>query len=194
MTPSVESDTNNQSNNDDAAASVGKCPVDPKNRSLWNVLGINNKEDQVKPEHEVIPGVDPTKPIRIPASVEEAAKYAQTPQPDQRLPLSTHRAMSTIPRGSSKEGEEDNPHHQAGSQSPTWVYPSEQQVFNAMKRKGWQGIEEESIPSFLQIVSFLLLVIFHSCLFRFQKQKKCTINALCHNTLLILVFITDLYF
>jgi cytochrome c heme-lyase len=84
----------------------------------------------------------------MPASLEEAAKYAQTPHPEQRLPLSTYRSQSSIPRGNSDE----NPHHQLGSpDSSKWVYPSEQQVFNAMKRKGWQGVEEEAIPSFLQI-------------------------------------------
>ena len=108
------------------------------------------------------------------ASLEEAAKYAQTPQPGQIMPLSTHRATSSIPRGF--QNPTKSPHHQPKSttstttpnscsstesvdntgqqqqqQPPNWVYPSEQQVFNAMKRKGWEGIEETSIPSFLQI-------------------------------------------
>lgn len=134
MTPSP-TDTNSQS--------AGRCPVDHKSRSLWNVLGVKS-DSSSKPvtqsQEEAIKN--------MPASLEEAAKYAQTPRPDQRLPLSTHRAASSIPRGSAEE----TPHHQtvAGA-AANWVYPSEQQVFNAMKRKGWQSVEEESIPSFLQI-------------------------------------------
>ena len=112
----------------------------------------------------------------IVASLEEAAKYSQLPQPGQSIPLSTHRATSSIPRGLQHNDDEEAPSppfHQPSSSSSTsnsctstelaggsstgdggpqnWVYPSEQQVFNAMKRKGWQGIEETSIPSFLQI-------------------------------------------
>lgn len=119
-------------------SSTGRCPVDHKKAgsSLWKVLGISSSATTTKESND------------IPASLEEAAKHAQTPHPGQRLPLSVHRAPSTIPRGTAEE----NPHHQRGAEEAgTWVYPSEQQVFNAMKRKGWESVEEESIPSFLQI-------------------------------------------
>ena len=127
-----------------AATTTGKCPVDHKGgaSSLWKVLGINSSKAP-----SPVPNEDDKK---LPASLEEAAKHAQTPHPNQRLPLSTHRASSTIPRGASDKNQ--TPHHQLGAaESSNWVYPSEQQVFNAMKRKGWEGVEEESIPSFLQI-------------------------------------------
>lgn len=120
-------------------ASSGKCPVDHKAgaSSLWKVLGI--------PQQSISSGKD-DEPL-LPASLEEAAKHAQSPHPGQRLPLSTHRIESSIPRGAAEE----TPHHQLGADTSRWVYPSEQQVFNAMKRKGWERVEEESIPSFLQI-------------------------------------------
>lgn len=121
-------------------SSSGKCPVDHKNSSLWKVLGIASKEPLSPKDQEL-------QQKNLPASLEEAAKHAQTPHPGQRLPLSTHRAESSIPRGEAEE----TPHHQLGAETSRWVYPSEQQVFNAMKRKGWEGVEEESIPSFLQI-------------------------------------------
>ena len=108
--------------------------------SLWKVLGIRGQEEALSAKDKEL------QQQNQPASLEEAAKHAQTPHPQQRLPLSTHRAESSIPRSN-----EDVPHHQLGSETSRWVYPSEQQVFNAMKRKGWQGVEEESIPSFLQI-------------------------------------------
>lgn len=138
------SDSENQKS---TTSSTGKCPVDHKNAStsLWNVLGLQSTSSgNPTPSQQ-----DDSK--NIPASLEEAAKYAQTPHPGQKLPLSVHRAVSSIPRGATSSSGE-GPHHQSGtSDTSKWVYPSEQQVFNAMKRKGWQGIEEEAIPSFLQI-------------------------------------------
>jgi len=133
----------------------GKCPVDFKTRSLWGLWGENGMSANGK--SDPTSGITKSTPTAaaIPASVEEAARHAQTPRPDQRLPLSTHRLSSTIPRSGAKDTAA--PAHQIkvddtnNSKDNNWVYPSEQQVFNAMKRKGWKGIEEESIPSFLQI-------------------------------------------
>lgn len=88
-----------------------------------------------------------------PASIEEAAKHAQTPHPDQRIPLSTLRSISTIPKPC-EEGDHhlNSPSHQP-KESSKWVYPSEQQFFNAMKRKGWQlpPDTELTIPQVVQI-------------------------------------------
>jgi cytochrome c heme-lyase len=65
----------------------------------------------------------------------------QSPSPGQRMALDTHRVVSTIPKG------DFTPDHQKGAAdsaaSPTWVYPSEQQFFNAMRRKGWAPQEED---------------------------------------------------
>merc|ERR1719412_1018888 len=47
----------------------------------------------------------------------------QQPSPDQPFPLPTQRQASSIP----------NP-----NTGQTWVYPSQQMFWNAMKRKGWQ--------------------------------------------------------
>ncbi|OQR92367.1 cytochrome c1 heme lyase [Achlya hypogyna] len=56
--------------------------------------------------------------------------------PGQSAPLSTTRVASTIPMGSYV------PAHQKEGQE-TWQYPSEQQYFNAMKRKGWDPQERD---------------------------------------------------
>lgn len=127
-------------------SSVGKCPVDHTSpSSLWKVLGVGGGSSNSKGSQDSSP---PGSSNKLPASLEEAAQHAQSPHPGQRLPLSTYRSESTIPRGQEVE---NKPHHQLGFDSSRWVYPSEQQVFNAMKRKGWGGIEEEAIPSFLQV-------------------------------------------
>jgi cytochrome c heme-lyase len=85
-----------------------------------------------------------------PASLEEAANHAQTPLPDQTWPLRTDRQVSSIPRGDVPEG--TGPHHQpTAASTPRWVYPSEQQLYNAMRKKGWQNIPEDSISAVLHI-------------------------------------------
>jgi cytochrome c heme-lyase len=90
----------------------------------------------------------------LPASVEEAAKHPQSPLPDQVVPLSTHRVVSSIPRGPGEEKEGSNqkkaPQHQP-SDGKNWVYPSEQQFYNAMRRKGWVIDDEATVPEVVQI-------------------------------------------
>ena len=190
------SDTRTAATQDAPAQSFSKCPVDHENgvpTSLWKLFG--NKDGDALSGSSVKAGVRPQQQpqsqqqAQTVASLEEAAKHAQSPHPTQRLPLSTYRMFSSIPRGNiqadndSVSGHNNTssniPHHQIIVDSPTqsvvsgsvitttssnvdttkakstWVYPSEQQVFNAMKRKGWDGIEEESIPSFLQIHNFV---------------------------------------
>uniref|UniRef100_A0A7R9WWQ5 Holocytochrome c-type synthase n=1 Tax=Craspedostauros australis TaxID=1486917 RepID=A0A7R9WWQ5_9STRA len=160
-----------------ADSGASKCPVDYENRSYWSFLGKGAPAGASKGGNDGSMGASKitrkecsSDSMVQPASLEEAAKHAQTPHPDQQLPLATHRSVSSIPRGAIAEavgnvnvdnGSSDatastanskGPHHQPKDGAiPNWVYPSEQQVFNAMKRKGWEGVEESSIPSFLQI-------------------------------------------
>eukprot|EP00884_Botryococcus_braunii_P006462 jgi/Botrbrau1/15817/Bobra.40_1s0006.4 len=64
-------------------------------------------------------------------------KSQNEPAEGQKKPLSTQRAMSSIPMG-----EGDRPAHQEEG-TPVWVYPSEQMFYNAMKRKGWRPVEDD---------------------------------------------------
>jgi cytochrome c heme-lyase len=108
-----------------------------------------------------------------PSSLEQAAQYAQTPQPDQTVRLATARQVSSIPRGESSSLPQHQPNTTTTTTTATtnttntttnttnnttnttnnnnWVYPSEQQLYNAMRRKGWNNIPEESIEYVLQI-------------------------------------------
>lgn len=156
------------SSSSSSSSSGGKCPVDHQSGSvsLWSLWGVGTRPsttDKIDASQDAptTTTASGAAAASVAASLEEAAKHAQSPHPTQRLPLSTHRAESSIPRGdviaidnnNSRDTTTSIPHHQLGTDSNNnhWVYPSEQQVFNAMKRKGWDGIEEESIPSFLQI-------------------------------------------
>ena len=91
----------------------------------------------------------------LPASIEEAANHSQFAAHGQKIPLSTSRVISSIPRGggdtddSSNVVEQTVPAHQPDN-SHNWQYPSEQQFYNAMRKKGYRP-PIESIPSVLQI-------------------------------------------
>lgn len=120
---------------DDTPIPPSTCPV---NHQSWSLFG--NKERQQDSS------------ASTPSSIEEAARYAQTPQPNQRVPMSTNRQVSSIPRS---DAAAYVPVHQkatdAQTQQQAWVYPSEQQIYNAMIRKGHKNIPEESISTVLQI-------------------------------------------
>ena len=141
--------------------SDGKSPT-----HWWKLLSsspsVAPTELQIEPTSESACPV--TKDSRlIPASLEEAARYAQTPQPDQTIPLAVDREVSSIPRVRGSTLGEDSvkiPDHQLihdesdnsdSKDDKKWVYPSEQQMYNAMRKKGWTNVPEESIPVVLKI-------------------------------------------
>ena len=149
-----------------AGAAQG-CPVMMKkgdgeesheSRKIWNWFGTSGVSSSPAAANSTAiedPGGDKsTCPVVrggtiIPPSIEEAAKHPQTPAEGQRMPLSTQRVTSSIPRGDEPSSGKVAPSHQPAN-SANWQYPSEQQFYNAMFRKGYRP-PVESIPSVLQI-------------------------------------------
>ncbi|WWC73043.1 uncharacterized protein I206_107008 [Kwoniella pini CBS 10737] len=72
-----------------------------------------------------------------------------TKQPGQQLDLPTERTKSTIPR---PKGE--NPGGESYGTGSVWDYPSPQQFYNALVRKGWET-PEESIQVVVDIHNFI---------------------------------------
>jgi len=70
---------------------------------------------------------------------------SQLPAPDQKTPLPIERSQSTISRTSSPDGE---------SSPEKWEYPSPQQFYNALVRKGWET-PEEHVETMVDIHNFL---------------------------------------
>lgn len=64
----------------------------------------------------------------------------QTPQQDQTIDLPTERVISSIPKAKGNDSK--------------WEYPSPQQFYNALRRKGWETPEEE-IETMVDIHNFL---------------------------------------
>jgi cytochrome c heme-lyase len=147
----------------DATEASSACPVDHSaqvrtrsNSTPWLYFFPSSKPsipDETTPDSSKCPvnKEDKSSLVSIVASLEEAAGHAQTPQPDQQIPLQTNRQISSIPRGSDAKVA---PAHQFAPESTStanWLYPSEQQMYNAMRKKGWSNVPEESIPVVLQI-------------------------------------------
>lgn len=74
----------------------------------------------------------------------------QKPWPNQNVRLNTERVISSIPKSDFTPPHQNNvgPEKEAEGK---WVYPSEQQFFNAMKRKGWQDVREEDMKTVVGI-------------------------------------------
>ena len=139
-------------------------------KNFWSLtLSIlsNPRQPAYMPSSQ--PSPPPGCPIKGTANMsrEEFNNYAQSPTVDQEFPLSTARVKSTIPRGSGdinlcpahqkfvepsvSAGKGLSPKSQDSSNN-NWVYPSEQQYYNAMLRKGYgNSVKANEVPFILQI-------------------------------------------
>ncbi|ODN98256.1 cytochrome c heme-lyase [Cryptococcus wingfieldii CBS 7118] len=130
-------------------ASADKCPVDHTTRQTWLA---NNPST---PHPFSAPAAAAAGPVAGPSSAPgQVSKPAQQIQPR----LSQQRVISSIPRGSSESPNADSPGMSLREDAPSyppspssssspahaqpekdasgnWIYPSEQQFFNAMLRK-----------------------------------------------------------
>ncbi|CAG8521787.1 4847_t:CDS:2, partial [Racocetra persica] len=80
----------------------------------------------------------------------------QHQMPGQKIPLPTSRVISSIPKAHSFDN---------------WVYPSPQQFYNALVRKGWDT-PEESIETMVDIHNFLNEEAWNEIL-KWERMKKC---------------------
>ncbi|KAI7942136.1 hypothetical protein MJO28_012163 [Puccinia striiformis f. sp. tritici] len=133
---------------EDSSSKLSQCPVHQLNNEQQTTTKINKNNN-------------------IP-------ELAQAPSPGQRTKLSLDRTLSSIPlpsksRSSSSSGsfgENSNLsacpiNHQTGEinqrknkEKDTWVYPSPQQFYNALVRKGWET-PEEAIPIMVDIHNWM---------------------------------------
>ncbi|KAG2498911.1 hypothetical protein HYH03_003101 [Edaphochlamys debaryana] len=111
------------------------CPVNPKykNPAVYNVYGQRlNDPNAPAPMNpfSTIQGADVLDPKN-----NMPLEPNQLPCPGQRKPLSTERVPSNIPKG--------------GTES-TWLFPSPQMVFNALRRKGkGEDVTEDDMEGFI---------------------------------------------
>jgi cytochrome c heme-lyase len=122
-----------------ASPDRGGCPVEEGARGgMMEALGI--QAQALDPKPTPAPKASGGAQHNTPAN---DMAFGQDRYPGQRVSLSRHRATSTIPN------DDFHPAHQPEGTNE-WVYPSEQQYYNAMKRKGYSPGEED-VPVILAI-------------------------------------------
>uniref|UniRef100_A0A061RAZ0 Holocytochrome c-type synthase n=1 Tax=Tetraselmis sp. GSL018 TaxID=582737 RepID=A0A061RAZ0_9CHLO len=118
---------------DESDSERWSCPVPPDVRDhvvQYNVY--NERIDQAKTAAQQCPGTQVGLELLDPTNNMPMAPNQQ-PCPGQIKPLSTERETSTIPKG--------------GTDS-TWLYPSPQMFFNALRRKGkGEDVTEDDMTS-----------------------------------------------
>ena len=140
-------DNSNNNNNNNVKAS--ECPIKISNSSNsnnsfnWFGFGSNkpNKTTIISP-----PPSSSSSSTSTSDKYNEAAGdliFGQERQIDQKAILGTTRNVSSIPKSDFTPG-----HQPAGIDQ--WVYPSEQQYYNAMKRKGYE-VKESEVSAVLAI-------------------------------------------
>ncbi|POW15251.1 hypothetical protein PSTT_02190 [Puccinia striiformis] len=133
---------------EDSSSKLSQCPVHQLNNEQQTTTKINKNNN-------------------IP-------ELAQAPSPGQRTKLSLDRTLSSIPlpsksgssSSSGSSGESSNIsacpinhqtreiNQQQNKEKETWVYPSPQQFYNALVRKGWET-PEEAIPIMVDIHNWM---------------------------------------
>ncbi|KAH9260764.1 hypothetical protein BASA81_001231 [Batrachochytrium salamandrivorans] len=95
-------------------------------------------------KHEAKPAECPVKHDQPQLEIDPNNNMPKIPEmqtwPGQKQDLNKTRATSTIPKGAFTP-----PHQENVKEGEAWVYPSEQQFFNAMKRKGFDAKEEDMV-------------------------------------------------
>ncbi|KAH8093774.1 cytochrome c and c1 heme-lyase [Cristinia sonorae] len=108
--------------------SPAKCPIDHNNPSA-------STSKPVQPPAQCPISHDSSAPIN---PLNQMPTLSQAPAADQNADLPTEREVSSIPRDSSSK----------------WEYPSPQQFYNALVRKGWET-PEEHVETMVHIHNFL---------------------------------------
>ena len=138
----------------DVSASLSKeCPVDHK---TMKTTGGSDKMAKCPVDHASLPK-PPSKPTQKEGMAKCPVKHDQPSdlnplnnipkelsalkQPGQILDLPTERTASTIPRPKGAQGQDEG---------DVWDYPSPQQFYNALVRKGWET-PEDSIETVVAI-------------------------------------------
>ncbi|KAF8202314.1 cytochrome c/c1 heme-lyase [Pholiota molesta] len=126
--------------NQDIQKPSSGCPIPHDQRTTTHA---NPAHQNTSSEKGQCP-IDHSKPAQCPIDhdsinpLNQMPSLAQTPAQNQSVQLPTQRTESSIPR----------------DQSAKWEYPSPQQFYNALVRKGWET-PEEHVETMVEIHNFL---------------------------------------
>ncbi|WVF65487.1 hypothetical protein IAT40_000215 [Kwoniella sp. CBS 6097] len=139
--PPIPSSSSSSSSSLASARPPAQCPMHQSTSPPQPPVGSSSGLAKCPIQHDSPDKMNPLN--NIPANLSLAK------QPDQLLDLPTDRTASTIPRPKG-----DNPGGEAYGLGNTWDYPSPQQFYNALVRKGWET-PEESVEVMVAIHNFL---------------------------------------
>ncbi|KAK4231894.1 putative cytochrome C1 heme lyase [Podospora fimiseda] len=161
-----------------AAAAEDKCPVDHKTRDLWmqqaraaQQAKANNASSNIAPPPHPVPVPESTTSssssswsswFRLPFTSSTPTSPPPAATPPQAKPksiLDETRTISSIPRSSTStdpyasSASRPSNHEQETGASPSghWIYPSEKQFFEAMKRKGFASANAADMKTVVPI-------------------------------------------
>lgn len=129
------------------------CPRHNKEASSDAPSEPQQSSSKCPVDHASLSGLNPLN--NIPANL------SQAPAPGQKVKLPTTRTVSSIPRGTLSSDDTKQPPAEgeirgggAYGDGEKWEYPSPQQFYNALKKKGWETPEDQ-IETMVDIHNFL---------------------------------------
>lgn len=139
-----------------SSASASACPIkhDASSASMSGKCPVSHDK--------------PSKPAQCPVDHEainprnQMPSLSQSPAPHQDIVLPTQREESTIPRDANSK----------------WDYPSPQQFYNALVKKGWET-PEEHIEVMVEIHNFLNEQAWLEVMKWEKRQYKCDAIQIC---------------
>lgn len=152
------------------ASSGGQCPIPHEDRDKYLAsksapphvsLAGSMTPSSSEPSSSSKPWSSTLNPLNMMPSL------GQGQAPEQKTVLSTERVVSSIPRSRSSAAPGASPYdapsacpvkhddsHPSEDQSEKWEYPSPQQFYNALVRKGWET-PEEHVETMVLVHNFL---------------------------------------
>ncbi|KAL1963285.1 hypothetical protein VTN77DRAFT_8508 [Rasamsonia byssochlamydoides] len=122
---------------DDASVQQSPCPVSRSPNSPFYVPPSKSSPSASSPTHETSSStISKLNPLNYMFS-----HISQERAPNQTVDLSVEREISSIPRGEPGAG--------------NWEYPSPQQMYNAMLRKGYTDTPQDAVESMVAVHNFL---------------------------------------
>ncbi|CEG70570.1 hypothetical protein RMATCC62417_06441 [Rhizopus microsporus] len=136
------------------------CPMHQEQKKPESGCPVNHQKEKPQKPMPQPSQIPPGCPMHNSAQVNQdnmMPQLTQTKQPDQTIDLPTERVISSIPKSKDSEAK--------------WEYPSPQQFYNALRRKGWETPEDE-IETMVDIHNFLNEEAWQEVL-KWEKKYKC---------------------
>lgn len=144
-------------------SSGGECPIPHEDRHAY--LASRSGSGSMTPSSSSTSVNKPWSSTLNPLNM--MPSLGQSQAPEQKIELSTERVVSSIPRSRSSAAPGASPYDKPSAcpvkhndsnpseeQSERWEYPSPQQFYNALVRKGWET-PEEHVETMVLVHNFL---------------------------------------